>query len=477
VTGLKRKIHFVGVGGIGMSGLAEILLNLGYDVSGSDLAASEITERLVDLGLIFHEGHDASQVGDAAILVISAAVQADNPEVVAARERIIPVIQRSELLADLMRLKPNAIAVGGTHGKTTTTSMISAILDHANIGATSIVGGILHRSGTNARWGTGDFLVAEADEHDGSFLRLHPTISVVTNVDAEHLEYYGTLDKIQRAFIQFCNMVPFYGFSIVCWDDANIRAIHGAIDSVCITYGTEDGAGLHGSKATVIVPDAKASKAAQLSRLRTRIEVTSNDERLHVRGRLGVLTVNAIGEHNVRNALAACTVGLCLGMKFPHIADGLKLYDGVQRRLQVCGERNGITVVEDYAHHPTEIASTLEAVRWVEPRRVIAVFQPHLFSRTKFFYSEFASVLAKFDRAIVTSIYPSREEPMPGVDSGLIVDEARRIGANHVELINDLHTVPAALAPTLGAGDVVLILGAGNINRIGQPLLDALEQL
>ncbi|MBM3289802.1 MAG: UDP-N-acetylmuramate--L-alanine ligase [Candidatus Hydrogenedentes bacterium] len=455
-----------------MSGLAEILLNLGYDVSGSDLQASEITDRLKDYGLVFHEGHEASQIGDAAILVISAAVKPDNPEVVAARDRGTPVIQRSELLADLMRIKPHAVAVGGTHGKTTTTSMISAVLDHANIGATSIVGGILHRSGTNARWGTGDYLVAEADEHDGSFLRLHPTISVVTSVDAEHLEYYGTLDKIQRAFTQFCNMVPFYGFSIVCWDDANTRAFYKAIDSVCVTYGTGEGAGVRGSNATLVVPDRTKSKASQLAGLRTRVDVWCDDSRLQVKGRLGTLTFNAIGEHNVRNALAACTVGLCLGMKFGAIADGLKLYDGVQRRLQVCGDHQGITIVEDYAHHPTEIASTLEAVRWVEPKRVIAVFQPHLFSRTKFFSSEFASVLAKFDRAIVTPIYPSREEPMPGVDSGLIVDEAQRSGARHVELINDKDAVPGYLAPALQDGDVVLVLGAGNINTVAGALLD-----
>ena len=476
VTGLKRKVHFVGVGGIGMSGLAEILLNLGYDVSGSDLQASEITDRLQEYGLVFTEGHEALQIGDAAILVTSAAVTNENPEVVAARERGTPVIQRSELLADLMRLKPNAIAVGGTHGKTTTTSMVSAILDHANIGATTIVGGILHRSGTNARWGTGDYLVAEADEHDGSFLRLHPTISVVTSVDAEHLEYYGTLDKIQRAFIQFCNMVPFYGFSIVCWDDANTRTFHKAIDSVCVTYGMSEGAGVRGSNATLVVPDASKMKAAQISGLRTRIEVSCYDDRLQVKVKLGALTINAIGDHNVRNALAACSVGLALGMKFGQISDGLKLYDGVQRRLQVCGEHKGVTVVEDYAHHPTEIASTLDAVRWVEPKRVIAIFQPHLYSRTKFFFSEFASVLAKFDRAIVTPIYPSREAPMPGVDSGLIVDEARRSGAHHVELFNDVTALPKQLVPSLSDGDVVLILGAGTINKIAAPLLDEMRK-
>jgi UDP-N-acetylmuramate--alanine ligase len=476
VNGLKRKVHFVGVGGIGMSGLAEILLNLGYDVSGSDLRPSEITERLERYGLRFYEGHEASNAGDAGIVVVSAAVKGDNVEVAAARERGIPVIHRSDLLADLMRLKPNAVAVGGTHGKTTTTSMISAFLDRANIGATSIIGGILHRSGTNARWGTGDYLVAEADEHDGSFLRLHPTISVVTSIDAEHLEYYGTLDRIKRAFLDFCNDVPFYGYSIVCWDDPNIRGIADEIQSVCITYGLEEGASLRGANVSLFTPDGNKSKAAQLSKIRTRFDVVSHDERLHATGRLGTLEVNAIGLHNVRNALAACAVGLCLGMRFGMVADGLKMFDGVQRRLQVCGEHRGVIVVEDYAHHPTEIASTLEAVRWVEPKRIICVFQPHLFSRTKFFRDDFARVLSSVDRTIVTDIYPSREEPMPGVDSGVIVDAAREQGSSRVELVRDMNAVPAMLAPDLEPGDLVLILGAGNINRIAQPLIEELQK-
>jgi UDP-N-acetylmuramate--alanine ligase len=476
VNGLKRRVHFVGVGGMGMSGLAEILLNLGHEVSGSDLKGSEITRRLEGLGLRFFEGHDASNIGDAGILVVSAAVSPDNVEVAAARQRGILVIHRSDLLADLIRLKPNAVAVGGTHGKTTTTSMISALLDRANIGATSIVGGILHRSGTNARWGTGDYLVAEADEHDGSFLRLHPTIAVVTNIDAEHLEYYGTLDRIKRAFVDFCNGVPFYGYSIVCRDDPNIRSILDEIQSVCITYGIEQGASLRGSNVSLCVPDAGKSKAAQLSGLRTRFEVASTDERLHVTGRLGAIEVNAIGAHNVRNALAACSVGLCLGMRFGLVAEGLRMFDGVQRRLQVRGEHRGIVVVEDYAHHPTEIAGTLEAIRWVEPNRVMVVFQPHLFSRTKFFCEEFARVLGTVDRAIVTDIYPSREQPMPGVDSGLIVDAAHEQGAGRVALVRDMHAVPAMLAPDLEPGDLVLILGAGNINRIADPLMEELRK-
>lgn len=475
MNGSKRKVHFVGVGGIGMSGLAEILLNLGYEVSGSDLRASEITDRLQLLGLRFCEGHAAANIGDAGILVISAAVNEDNVEVVAAQRRGTPVIHRSDLLADLMRLKPNAIAVGGTHGKTTTTSMVSAILDQANIGATSIVGGILHRSGTNARWGTGDYLVAESDEHDGSFLRLHPTIAVVTNIDAEHLEYYGTLDKIKRAFVDFCNGVPFYGYSIVCLDDPNTRAIIPEIQSICLTYGLDEDASLVGANVR-LDGVASGSLAERLRCLKTSVDVASYDDRLGFTGHLGTLSFCALGSHNVRNALAACTVGLCLGMRFSRIAAGFHLYDGVQRRLQICGERRGVTVVEDYAHHPTEIENTLAAVRWIEPKRIVCVFQPHLYSRTKFFSDDFARVLASADRAIVTDIYPSREEPMPGVDSGLIVDAAHAMGARHVELLNDMAAVPAVLAPDLEAGDLVLILGAGNINRIAAPLLQALEK-
>lgn len=466
-----------------MSGLAEILLNLGYEASGSDLSASEITARLEGLGLRFFLGHHEDHLGGAGIVVVSAAVGEDNPEAAAARQRGIPVIHRSDLLADLMRLKPNAVVVGGSHGKTTTTSMISAILDRADIGATSIIGGILHRSGTNARWGTGDYIVAEADEHDGSFLRLHPTIAVVTNIDAEHLEYYGTIDKIKHAFTDFCNGVPFYGYSILCHDDANCRAILGDIESVCVTYGLGEEASLVGSNVR-LAPSGCASpevggtkpEAAHLDRLRTRVDVVCHDERLAAEGALGTVEVNAIGKDNVRNALASCAVGLCLGMDFDVIAQGLSDFAGVRRRLQVRGHVGGVVVIEDYAHHPTEIASTLEAVRWVAPSRIICVFQPHLFSRTKFFSDDFARVLSSTDRALVTDIYPSREKPMPGVDSGLIVDAARKSGAEGVELVNDMNTVPRHLAPDLQPGDVVLVLGAGDINRIVEPLLQELAR-
>ncbi len=477
MNGLKRKVHFVGVGGIGMSGLAEILLNLGYPVSGSDLKSSDITERLQSMGLVFYEGHAPHNIGDAGIVVRSAAVDDDNVEIVSAKRLGIPVLHRSEMLADLMRLKPNAVAVGGTHGKTTTTSMISAILDYADIGATSIVGGILHRSGTNARWGEGDYVVAEADEHDGSFLHLYPTISVVTNIDAEHLEYYGTIDRIKQAFIDFCNRVPFYGFAIVCRDDAHAREILPEIRSVCITYGIDGEASLTAKNIELYSEDeAETVSFGALHNARTRFDLVCHDDRLGVTGKLGTVIIKAVGMHNVRNALAASAVGLCLGMPTEKILKGIQLYDGVRRRLQVVGVHHGITVIEDYAHHPSEIAAVLDAVNLLNPKRVVCVFQPHLYSRTKFFYEKFAAVLSRASLVIVTDIYPAREAPMPGVHAGLIVDAARSGGAEHVELIRDMNAVPEMLVPRLQSGDVVLVLGAGNINRIAPKLAEDIRR-
>lgn len=476
MIGVKRKVHFVGVGGIGMSGLAEIVLNLGYPVSGSDLATSDITDRLVDRGLTFFAGHDSNHLGDTTILVVSAAVPESNPEVEAARRRGIPVLHRSDLLAHLMRMKTHAVAVGGTHGKTTTTSMISSVLDAANIGATTIVGGILHRSGTNARWGTGEYLVAEADEHDRSFLRLHPTIAVVTNIDAEHLENYDGIEEIKEAFCAFCDLVPFYGYSILCGDDAHCREIIESVECVCLTYGLDIGVSLQGLNVSLCPYDKSRPKTAQLASLCTQFEVVSQDERFGKTGTLGTIRLNAIGDHNVRNALAACAVGLCLGLRFSVIAEGLSHYDGVRRRLQVRGERRGVTVVEDYAHHPTEIANTLAAVRWIEPERIICVFQPHLYTRTQYFHQEFAEVLETADCVYLTDIYPSREAPIPGVDARLILNAIRSEAQDRIRYVPDMDDVPNALAGEARDGDLILILGAGNINRIVAPILDSLEQ-
>ena len=469
-----KQVHFIGVGGIGMSGLAEILINLNYTVSGSDLNHSDIVNRLEGLGLTFFQGHAPQNIGDAAIVVVSAAVDEVNVEVVAARERDIPILHRSEILADILRMKQHAVVVGGSHGKTTTTSMISSILDEADIGATSIIGGILHRSGTNASWGTGDYIVAEADEHDGSFLRLHPTIGVVTNIDEEHMEFYGTLDTLKRAFLDFCNGIPFYGYAVLCHDSSTIRSIMDDIESVAISYGLDEGASIQGLNMRLEEQDTSLSLAQQLEGVVTCVDVVCHDDRLTHSGTLGTLKLRTLGENNVRNALGACTVGLCLGLPFEVIADGLRQYDGVQRRLQLCGEVNGVTVIEDYAHHPTEIASTLEAVRWLNPKRIVCVFQPHLYSRTKYFAHDFAEVLIDTDLTLVTDIYPSREAPMPGVDSNLIVNHARDLGGTGIHLVNNFQDIPTVLLPQLNAGDVVLILGAGNINQVVDALLSGL---
>ena len=391
-----------------MSGLAEILLNLGYQVSGSDLHPSPITARLEKLGAIFCDNHSADNIERAGIVVYSAAVTQDNPELAAARSANIPAIPRSEMLADLMRMKPNAIAVAGTHGKTTTTSMIAPILEKADIESTAIIGGILNRNGSNVSWGTGDFLVAEADEHDGSFLKLFPTVTVVTSVDAEHLEYYGTIDEIRRAFLDFVNRIPFYGFSVINKEDENIRRILPHIRSSHVTYAINHSADLKAEAIETRRPAFGGGKY-EVEQLETSFDVDNSSARLGPIGKLGRATVRAAGTHNVLNALAAIGVGLGLGMEFDLIREGLLVYDGVERRLQVKANHAGILVVEDYAHHPTEIAATLDAASHFGAKRIIAVFQPHLYSRTKFFTGEFAQSLMPTEKLMVTEIYKARE--------------------------------------------------------------------
>ena len=457
-----------------MSGLAEILLNLGYTVTGSDLKRSDITDRLVQLGATFFEGHDPENLGSAGVVVRSAAISDGNVEIQAAERRGVPVIPRSQLLADLMRLKPHAIAVGGTHGKTTTTSMISAILEKADIESTAIVGGILNRKESNVAWGTGDYLVAETDEHDGSFLKLYPTVTVVTNIDPEHMEYYGTLDSLKSAFLDFVNRVPFYGFSVICRDDKNVRSIIPEVTATCITYGVRRGADI---VAKDIKLAATARALASARRLKSSFTVFNHSERLGKTGRLGTVTVNAVGNHNVMNALAAIAVGLGLGMKFAEIRAGLKLFRGVRRRFQLKGTVSGITVIEDYAHHPTEIAATLRALRSLRPRRIVAVFQPHLYSRTKFFCSDFGQVLAKTDRLFITNIYgTAREEPMPGVSAMNVVEAAREAGNEEVEYVENKDEIPGVLLEHLRPGDTVVFLGAGDIGKVSDKMVEALEQ-
>lgn len=452
-----------------MSGLAEILLNLGYQVSGSDTSPSPITDRLESLGAEFHKGHAAQNIGDAGIIVYSAAIAEDNPELAAARAARVPTIPRSEMLADLMRLKPNAIAVGGTHGKTTTTSMIAPILEKADIESTAIIGGILNRNGSNVSWGTGDFLVAEADEHDGSFLKLFPTITVVTSIDAEHLEYYGTIDAIKRAFLDFVNRIPFYGFSIVNAEDENVRAILPDIRSSLITYAITQSADLKAENIKTGQPTLHDGKY-DLEGLETSFDVTNSSGHLGPLGKLGRARVRALGAHNVLNALAAIGIGLGLGMEFDRICEGLLVYDGVERRMQVKANEAGILVVEDYAHHPTEITATLDAASHFGAKRVVAIFQPHLYSRTKFFTNEFARSLMPTSKLLVTEIYKAREEPMPGVSGLNIVKAARELGHKDAEFIEDKSDVPDAIDSELAEGDLVLVLGAGDIWRVADEI-------
>ena len=452
--GRTRRIHFVGIGGSGMSGIAEVLLTMGYEVTGSDLKATEVTERLAGLGGRVFTGHAASNVEGAQVVVTSTAVQADNPEVAAARAAEIPVIARAEMLAELMRMK-YGIAVGGSHGKTTTTSMVAAALARGGLDPTIVVGGRLHALGTNARLGHGTFLVAEADESDGSFLRLVPAVTVVTNVDREHLDHYKDLDEIQRAFVYFANRVPFYGVSIVCTDDAGVRGILGRLVKRHVRYGTSEDAEIRGE----------------------RIELHPLGSRFRVRafGReLGDIELQVPGRHNVLNALAAVAVGLEIEVGFGHIAESLAAFRGVSRRFELRGEAAGVQVYDDYGHHPTEIVATLAAAK---PRgeRVLVIFQPHRYSRTAALAPEFGAAFGDAARVWVLDIYAAGERPLPGVTSERIIAAARAAGATHVEYAPDAKAAAAALAREARPGDVVFTLGAGDVWKLGDAVLADLK--
>ena len=409
--GRTRRIHFVGIGGSGMSGIAEVLLTMGYEVTGSDLKASEVTERLIRLGGRVFVGHVASNIEGAQVVVVSTAVREDNPEVAAARAAEIPVIARAEMLAELMRMK-YGIAVGGSHGKTTTTSMVAAVLARGGLDPTIVVGGRLHALGTNARLGHGTFLVAEADESDGSFLRLAPAVSVVTNIDREHLDHYKDLAEIQQAFIHFANRVPFYGVTIVCIDDAGVRGVLGRLTKRHVRYGTSEDAEIRAE----------------------RIELHAVGSRFRVRafGReLGTVELQVPGRHNVLNSLAAVAVGLEIDIGFGHIAESLAGFRGVARRFELRGEANGVQVYDDYGHHPTEIAATLAAAK-TRGERVLVMFQPHRFSRTAALAAEFGACFGDATRVWVLDVYAAGEAPMAGVTSERITEAARAAGATHV---------------------------------------------
>jgi len=451
-----RHIHFVGIGGVGMSGIAEILVNLGYAVSGSDQKRTETIERLERLGAKVFIGHEAANVEGAQVVVYSSAVARENVEVTAARQRQIPVIPRAEMLAELMRLK-YGIAVAGTHGKTTTTSMVGAVLAEGRLDPTIVVGGRVLSLGTNARLGQGEHLVAEADESDGSFLKLTPTIAVVTTVDAEHLDHYGTLEAVRDAFVAFLNKVPFYGAAIVCLDEPNVQLLLPRVEKRVITYGLESSADL-------------VARRVRLEGLTSRFEVVYHGHPL------GECTLRVPGRHNVANALAAIAVGLDVEVPFVSIQKALAAFAGVQRRFQLRGNVAGVTVVDDYGHHPAEIRATLAAAKAGFDGRVVAVFQPHRFTRTFHLRDEFATAFNQADVLVLMDIYAAGETPIEGVSAADLAERIRAHGHRNVTYLGgDRAQLLDHLCDITRPGDLVLTLGAGDVGQLGPALLARLD--
>ena len=450
---LKRyHIHFVGIGGIGMSGIAELLLNLGYKVSGSDLKSSEITARLKGLGGIIFEGHAADRIQGADVVVISSAVRPANPEVVAARRLSIPVIPRAEMLAELMRLK-YSVAVAGAHGKTTTTSIVAAVLASGGLDPTVVIGGKLMSIGTNAVLGKGDFIVAEADESDGSFLRYAPAIAVVTNIDREHLDFYPDLPAIEHAFLAFIDRIPFYGLAVLCLDNESIQGLIPRIQKRHTTYGMTSQADFH-------------IRDVAIAGRRSRFNVFRKGKRL------GPFTLNLPGVHNVYNATASIVVGVELDIPVERIQAALENIAGVQRRLEVKGEKNGVTVVDDYGHHPTEIKMTLDAAKacWPE-RRVVVVFQPHRYSRTRALLDEFTRAFYQSDVLCVLPIYAAGEDRIEGITGESLCEGIKAHGHKQVVYVESIAAAVAHLRETLVPGDLLLTLGAGDVWKVGAEVL------
>ncbi len=454
-------IHFVGIGGIGMSGIAEVLLNLGYQVSGSDMVESETTRRLVTLGARISYGHRGEQVTpEVDVVVISSAVKYANPEVVRARELMIPVIPRAEMLAELMRLK-YGIAVAGTHGKTTTTSLVAAVLAQAHLDPTMVIGGKLNVLGSNARLGQGRFLVAEADESDGTFLLLTPTIVVVTNIDPEHLDFYGDMERVKAAYLEFINRVPFYGRAALCLDSVNVRALLPHVRKRFVTYG--------------LSPEAElTARELKVSDLTTSCEVWYREDRL------GELRLNLPGRHYALNALAVVAVAGELGIPFAQVQEALQSFGGIQRRFEIKGEAAGVMVVDDYAHHPEELRATLRAAREgfarEGKRRLVALFQPHRYTRTRDLFDDFLSAFDDADVLVLTEIYPAGEEHLEGVSSEALYRALKKRGHADVRFVPRREDLATAAREFVQAGDIVLTLGAGDIYRTGSELLARLRE-
>lgn len=462
--GRVRHAHFVGIGGIGMSGLAEILRTMDFDVSGSDLKPNDITRRLETMGVRVDLGHREENVEGADVVVYSSAINFDNPEIQRAKQLEIPIIPRAEMLAELMRVK-YCVLIAGSHGKTTTTSLVATVLRAAGLDPTVVVGGKVNALGSNARLGEGDLFVAEADESDGSFLKLTPTIGVITNIDAEHLDHYGTHEKVKEAFVQFANKIPFYGLAVLCMDHPHVQAIVPHIARRYVTYGVSRQA------------DYRA-KNIQFSGLSTHFEVYRRGESL------GAFTVRMPGHHNVLNALAVIAVADELEVPFDVVREAIKSFHGVQRRFTVvgqpllerAGQRGDVMIVDDYGHHPAEIEATLDAAQNGFDRRVVVAFQPHRYTRTQTLFEDFTRAFNKADVLIVTEVYAAGEAPIAGATGKALADAIRAHGHHHVRYVGDKKKVGAALLELARPGDLVIALGAGDINASARELAAALEK-
>ncbi len=452
-----QHLHFTGIGGIGMSGIAEVLLELGFTITGSDVKLTPITERLSSLGATIHEGHAAKNIAGAKALVVSSAIDEENPEVQEARRLQIPVIPRGELLAELMRLK-FGIAVAGSHGKTTTTSMLATMLSQAGQDPTVVVGGRLRAiGGTNARLGHSDFLVVESDESDGSFLKLTPILTVVTNIDREHLDHYAGIEEIRQAFTDFVNKVPFYGAAVLCLDDENVQRILPGIRRRTITYGTR-------AQADLQVSEANCSHLASSFRLRTR----DRD--------LGEFHLEIPGAHNILNAAAAVAIGLELDLQVETMREALAGFSNPDRRFQIRGVERGVTVIDDYGHHPTEIRATLAAARQCQYRRLLVIFQPHRYTRTQHLMDDFARCFYQADSVFLLDIYAASEKPIEGVSAEALAERLRDFGHRSVEHAGTIDRAVEAVVSAAGEGDAVLTLGAGNVWQAGDRVLERLRE-
>lgn len=453
--GKTKHIYFVGIGGVGISGIAEVLMNQDFRVSGSDLKQTEVTDRLAGLGGDIYIGHSAANIEGADVLVVSSAVPESNVEIVAAKENKIPVIMRIEMLAELMRMK-YSIAVAGTHGKTTTTAMVSSILEHGSLDPTVVDGGIITGLGSNARLGSSEFMVVEADEAYGSINSMSPTIAVVTNIDNDHLDYYETMDEIKKAFLNFINRIPFYGTAILCLDEENIQELIPKIEKRFITYGVD-----------------------------TQADLTATDIQVHGTGAsytanrsgqaLGKISIKLPGRHNVANSLAAVTVGLELDIPFEKIAEALEAFPGVQHRFELLGDVNDILVIDDYGHHPTEIKATLKAGRDTYDRRIVAVFQPHRFTRVSLLADDFARCFYQADVLIVTETYSALEAPIEGATGEMLAAAIRDYGHKNVIYIPDKEKIADAVCNMVEPKDLIITLGAGDIWKVGQEIVEKLR--